>query len=150
MPKLIHHAGPFVFANDMVFTGRRQYDLDRLYRSWAIHDAALGLESVVVQHAEFGGVMFAVHVVTFRGVARSIFTPSAPLQRTLRHVLCNTTPAALQEIALPSPLVDPQPRSTIYVDGLLRPDGTQRLPECLQSLWLGTSRPLTHRIVASL
>ena len=85
MPKLRHHAGPFIFANDMVFTGRRQYDLDRLYRSWITHDITLGLESVVVRHAEFGGVTSAFHVVSFRSVTRSVFTPTAPLPRTLRQ-----------------------------------------------------------------
>ena len=27
MPKLRHHVGPFIFANDMVFTSRWKYDL---------------------------------------------------------------------------------------------------------------------------
>ena len=123
MPKLRHHAGPFIFANDMIFTGRRQYDLDRLYRSWTTHDVTLGLDSVVVRHAEFGGVTSAFHVVSFRGVNRSVFTPTAPLPRTLRHVLCDTSSSPLQEIAIPSPLYDPQPRSPIYVDGLMRREG---------------------------
>ena len=123
MPKLRHHAGPFIFANDMVFTGRRQYDVDRLYRSWATHDTTLGLESIVVRHAEFGGVTSAWHVVSFRGVDRSIFTPTAPLPRTLRHVLCDTTPTAFQEIPAPTSLREPHPRSPIYVDGLMRREG---------------------------
>jgi hypothetical protein len=107
----------------MMFTGRRQYDLDRLYRSWTTHDITLGLDSVVVRHAEFGGVTSAFHVVSFRGVNRSVFTPTAPLPRTLRHVLCDTSSSPLQEIAIPSPLYDPQPRSPIYVDGLMRREG---------------------------
>ncbi len=122
-PKLRRHVGPFIFANNMVFTGRQKYDLDRLYRSWETHDVPLGLESVTVQHADFGGVTSAAHVLSFRGVARSIFTPTAPLPRTLHHVLCDTTQTALQEIVVPSPLFDPQPRSPIYVDGLMQREG---------------------------
>jgi hypothetical protein len=82
MPKLRLHVGPFVFANDMIFSGRRRSEIDRLYRSWAAHDYKMGLESITVRHADFGGIMSAVHDISFRGVDRTIFAPSTPLTRT--------------------------------------------------------------------
>ena len=123
MPKLRHHVGPFIFANDMAFTGRRCSKVNRLHRSWAAHDYRMGLESTTVRHADFGGITSAVHGISFRGVDISIFTPSAPLPRTLRHVLSDTTPDATQEISAPTPLTDPQPRVPVYIDGMMRREG---------------------------
>ena len=123
MPKLRHHVGPFIFANDMAFTGRRCSKVNRLHRSWAAHDYRMGLESTTVRHADFGGITSAVHGISFRGVDISIFTPSAPLPRTLRHVLSDTTPDATQEISAPTPLTDPQPRVPVYIDGMMRRKG---------------------------
>ena len=54
MPKLRLHVGPFKFANDMIFSGRRRSEIGRLHRSWAAHDYKMGMESVTVQHADFG------------------------------------------------------------------------------------------------
>ena len=123
MPKLRHHVGPFIFANDMAFTGRRCSKVNRLHRSWAAHDYRMGLESTTVRHADFGGITSAVHGISFRGVDISIFTPSAPLPRTLHHVLLDTTPDATQEISAPTPLTDPQPRVPVYIDGMMRRKG---------------------------
>jgi len=123
MPKLRHHVGPFIFANDMAFAGRRCSEVNRLHRSWAAHDRTLGLESTTVCHAAFGGITSAVHGISFRGVDISIFTPSAFLSRTLRHVLSDTTPDATQEISAPTPLPGPQPRAPIYIDGMMRREG---------------------------
>ena len=110
MPKQRQHVGPFIFANDMAFTGRWDSEINRLHRSWAAHDRKMGLESTTVHHAEFRGITSAVHGISFRGVDKSIFSPSAPLPRTLRHVLSDTTPNATQEISAPAPLTGPLPQ----------------------------------------
>jgi len=123
MPKLKHHVGPFIYANEVVFTNQRPRDLMGLYKTWAVHDVLLGLHSVITTHAEFGGVTSARHMISFRGVAQDIFTPKAPLPRTLRHVLSDTAAVAVQEISAPTPLQDPLPRAPIYVDGMMRREG---------------------------
>jgi len=123
IPKLRHHVGPFILANDMAFNDRRCSDVNRLHRSWAAHDYKMGLESTTVRHANFGGITSAVHGISFKGVDISIFTPSAPLPRTLRHVLSDATPDATQEISAPTPLTGPQPRAPIYIDGMMRHEG---------------------------
>jgi len=83
----------------------------------------MGLESTTVCHAEFEGIMSAAHGIRFRGVDKSIFSPSAPLPRTLCHVLLDTTPDATQEISAPAPLTGPVPRASIYFDGMMRREG---------------------------
>jgi hypothetical protein len=67
--------------------------------------------------------MLARHIISFKGVYCDIFTPTSPLPRTLRHVLDAAMLDAVQEIPAPRPLPDPIPRSPIYVDGLMRPEG---------------------------
>ncbi len=74
-------------------------------------------------HAEFGCVTLAKHFISFKGVERSVLIPISPLPRTLRHVLDAAMPDAVQEIPAPSPLPDPIPRSPIYFDGLMHPEG---------------------------
>ena len=123
MPKLRQHVGPFIFANDMAFTGRRDSKKNQLHRSWAAHDCKMGLESTTVHHTKFRGITSAVHGISFRGVDKSIFSPSAPLPRTLRHVLSDTTPNATQEISAPAPLTGPLPQAPIYFDGMMRREG---------------------------
>jgi hypothetical protein len=112
-----------MYANDVVFTGRCQCKLEQLYKAWAAHDSSLNLEWITVCHAEFGGVTSAKHVISFKGVKRSVFSPISPLPRTLSHVLDAALPNAVQEIPAPSPLPDPILRSPIYFDGLMRPEG---------------------------
>ena len=82
-----------------------------------------GLESTTVRHTDFGGITSAVHGISFRGVDTSIFTPSAPLPCTLRHVLLDTTPDATQEISAPAPLTGPQSRAPVYINGMMRRKG---------------------------
>ena len=123
MPKLRLHVGPFIFANDMAFTGQRDSEIHRLHRSWAAHNCKMGLESTTVCHTKFGEIMSVVHGISFRGVDKSIVSPSAPLPRTLRHVLSDTTPDATQEISTPAPLTGPLPQAPIYFDGMMRRKG---------------------------
>ena len=123
MPKLRHHVGLFIYANKVVFSNWRQRDLTCLYKAWDIHDVLLGLHSVTTTHGEFRGVTSACHMISFCGVLQDIFTPKAPLPRTLRHVLSDTTADAIQEISLPTPLSDPLPCAPIYVDGLMQQEG---------------------------
>ncbi len=123
MTKLRQHVGPFMYANNVVFTGHCQRELEQLYKAWVAHDSSLNLEAVTVCHAEFGGVTSAKHIISFKGDKRSVFIPISPLPRTLSHVLDAAMPNAVQEIPAPSPLPDPIPRSPIYFDGLMHLEG---------------------------
>ncbi len=123
MTKLRQHVGPFMYANNVVFTGHCQRELEQLYKAWVAHHSSLNLEAVTVCHAEFGGVMSAKHVISFKGDKRSVFIPISPLPWTLRHILDAAMPNAVQEIPAPSPLPDPILRSPIYFDGLMHLEG---------------------------
>ena len=79
MPKLRHHVGPFIYANEVVFANQRTLDLMRLYKAWGVHGILLGLHSITTTHAEFGGVTSACHMISFHGVSQDIFTPKALL-----------------------------------------------------------------------
>ena len=99
--------------------------------------------------AAFGGITSAVHGISFRGVDISIFTPSAQLPRTLRHVLSDITPDATQEISAPTPLPGPQPRAPIYIDGMMRREDSSISASLRRRLLaLVCSNPLGGAVVA--
>jgi len=56
MSKLKTHVGSFIYATDVVFAGRRVRDIQRSYCTMQQQRLVdYGLESVQVEHAEFGG-----------------------------------------------------------------------------------------------
>jgi hypothetical protein len=53
--KLRCHEGPFIYATNTVFKGRRPRDLDRLLNTWIDLRHRQGLALCVVRHTNFGG-----------------------------------------------------------------------------------------------
>jgi hypothetical protein len=56
LTKLRYHEGPFMYATDTVFRGRRPQDMDRLLEAWINLRHRQGLDSCVVRHTNFGGL----------------------------------------------------------------------------------------------
>jgi hypothetical protein len=54
--KLRLHAGPFVYATDILFKGCHQRDIERILGTWTSLQDWQGLSSNIVTHANFGGV----------------------------------------------------------------------------------------------
>ncbi len=64
MAKLNGHVGVFIHAMEIVFTGHQMRFMEGLYErqgqeAWA----TLGLSSVTVAHADFGGITSACHLI---------------------------------------------------------------------------------------
>jgi hypothetical protein len=80
MSKLNGHVGPFIHAMEFVFTSHRMRLLEGLYKRWGRECwSELGLSSVTVAHAEFGGMTSARHLILYCGVKAAIFWPGTSL-----------------------------------------------------------------------
>jgi len=122
--KLSTHVGPFIFATDVVFTGRRSRDLRRWYATLQNNrQLEHGLSSTQVSHEEFGGVTYAVHLMSHCNIAHSVFRPYLVLHRTLEHVLNSATCTYGVEVSAPMVLHPPHPRRPMVEDGVLRVEG---------------------------
>jgi hypothetical protein len=79
--KLSAHVGPFIYATDVFFRGRRPRDVSRLFDAWTdLHDRQ-GFSSHVARHSDFGGVTSTVHLISFRGMDAKVFCPPPALAR---------------------------------------------------------------------
>jgi hypothetical protein len=56
LTKLKYHEGPFMYATNTVFKGRRPQDMECLLNAWIDLGHWQGLALCVVHHANFGGV----------------------------------------------------------------------------------------------
>ncbi len=79
LTKLRYHEGPFMYATNTVFRGRRLQDMDHLLEAWIDLRHRQGLDSCVVQHADFGGVTSGFHLVSSRRVDVTAFRPPLAL-----------------------------------------------------------------------
>ncbi len=128
MSKLNGHVGPFIHAMEFVFTGHRMHLMEGLYKKWGRECwSELGLLSVTVADAEFGGMPSARHLFLYRGVKAAIFSPGTSLQRKLSHVIQPAAPMVGQEIKAPEAVDNPFPHhpwptKPIYHGGLMHPD----------------------------
>jgi hypothetical protein len=122
LPKLKHHQGLFVYATDIVFKDRRSRDVACLYAKWTSLRKEQGLTSIIVTHAEFGGVTSAFHLLSYRGVDAAVFSPRGALPRVLRHILDPAAPNAAEEAAQPT-LLETIPWAPIVSEGALQSEG---------------------------
>jgi len=123
--KLSAHVGPFIYATDVVFRGRRPRDISRLLYvyAWANLRDRQGFSSRVVRHSDFGGVTSGIHLLSSRGVDAAVFCPPPALPHILAHIVNAATPDPLREIELPCPIDAPILRTPIVRDGMLRIEG---------------------------
>jgi hypothetical protein len=122
LPKLKYHHGPFIYATDIVFKDRRQRDITRLLRKWSSLRVHQGLMSSIVMHANFEGVLSAVHLMSYRGVDPSVFTVPPSLPQVLAHIINPASPDAAREIPRPDPLKS-TPCAPIELGGVLCSEG---------------------------
>ena len=121
--KLSAHVGPFMYATDVVFRGRRPRDVSRLLDAWANLRDRQGFTSRVVRHSDFGGVTLGIHLLSSRGVDAAVFCPPPALPHILAHIVNAATPDPLREIELLCPIDAPIPCTPIVRDGMLRLEG---------------------------
>ena len=121
--KLSAHVGPFIYATDVFFRGRRPRDVSRLFDAWTDLRDRQGFTSRVARHADFGGVTSAFHLISSRGVDAAVFCPPPALPRILAHIVNAATPDPSREIESPCPIDEPVPRAPIVRDGMLRLEG---------------------------
>jgi hypothetical protein len=121
--KLSAHVGPFIYATDVVFRGRRPRDVSRLLEAWANLRDRQGFTLCVARHSDFGGVTSGIHLLSFWGVDAVVFHPPPALPRILAHIVNAATPDPLREIEFPCPIDEPIPRAPIVRGGMLRLEG---------------------------
>jgi hypothetical protein len=115
--KLSAHVGTFIYATDVVFRGRRPWDVSRLLDAWANLRDQQGF--TLVRNSDFGGVTSGIHLLSSRGVDAAVFCPPPALPRILAHIVNAATPDPLREIELPCPIDAPIPRILIVRDDML-------------------------------
>ncbi len=129
MSKIKGHVGIFIHAMAFIFTGHRMRLTTGLYEKWGRELwVEYGLSAATVVHADFGGVTSAHHLIAYRGVDETVFTPKIPLRRKLAHIIQPALPTRAQEITAPETVENPFPREPwptgpIYRNGLLHPEG---------------------------
>jgi hypothetical protein len=112
--KLSTHVGSLLYSTDMVFTGHRLRLVRGLYSSWSRKWwLEHSLQSVVVAHANFGGVMSAIHLIAYRGMADSCFRPHGALAQTLAHTINPASIIWAPAINPLEPIETPPPRQPI-------------------------------------
>ena len=121
--KLSAHVGPFIYATDVVFRGRRPRYVSRLLDAWANLRDRQGFTSREVRHSNFGGVTSGIHLLSSRGVDASVFRLPPALPRILAHIVNAATPDPSREIEFPCPIDAPIPRPPIVRDGMLQLEG---------------------------
>jgi hypothetical protein len=122
--KLSAHVGPFIYATDVVFRGRRPRDVLRLLDAWSNLRARQGFTLRVVRHTNFGGVLSGIHLLSFWGVDAAVFHPPPALPPILTHVVNAATPDdPSREIEFPCPIDVPILRAPIVRDGMLQLEG---------------------------
>ena len=142
MSKLNTHVGSFIYATDIVFSGRQARDIGREYVIMQQHRLLhYGLDSVQVSHEEFGGITSAVHLLSYRHVNPAVFGTYNVLHRTLVHVLNPGTKAYGVKISGPAELIPPHPRRPIVENSVLRMEGLldihrPKLPISCRSVFL--------------
>jgi hypothetical protein len=127
--KLSTHVGLLLYSMDMVFTGHRLRLVRGLYSSWSrkwwLEHI---LQSVVVAHINFGGVMSAIHLIAYRGIANSCFRPHGDLAQMLAHTINPASINRAPAIDPPEPIEMPPPRQPIVSGDLLRGEGLFDIP----------------------
>ena len=124
MSKLRTHVGSFIYATDIVFSGRRARDIHREYLTMQQHrHLQYGLASVQVSHEEFAGITSAFHFLSYRNVNPAVFCTYNVLHRALVHVLNPATNSYGVEISRPAELIPSQPRRPIVENPVLHMEG---------------------------
>jgi hypothetical protein len=95
-----------------------------LYSSWSCkwwleHN----LQLVVVAHANFGGVMSAIHLIAYQGMADSCFRPHKALAQTLAHTINTASIVRAPAIDPLEPIETPPPRQPVVSRDLLHGEG---------------------------
>jgi hypothetical protein len=117
--KLSAHVGLLLYLN-----GHRLRLVRGLYSScsckwWLEHS----LQSVVVAHANFGGVTSAIYLIAYRGMADLCFRPHWALAQTLAHTINPASIVRAPAINPPEPIETPPLRQPIVSGDLLCGEG---------------------------
>ncbi len=73
--KLKYHEGPFIYSTNIIIKNRCQRDIICILEAWSKLRREQGLESNMIKHANFGGVTSALHILSYKHVDPSVFTP---------------------------------------------------------------------------
>jgi hypothetical protein len=93
--KLSMHVGLLIYATDMVFSGKNVRLVKGLYCRWSrCWWPQHGLKSVMVVHANLGGVALAIHLMAYQDVDATCFL----LPHTLFHVVKLAAPGPAYKI----------------------------------------------------
>ncbi len=117
--KLKHHEGPLIYSTDIIFKNRQQRDIICLLEAWSKLRRGQGLESNINNHANFGGVTSAVHILSYKHVDPSVFTPPLVHPRVLAHIINAASTNTAKEFSKPPPLNNNIPRIPIKEGGIL-------------------------------
>jgi hypothetical protein len=77
--KLKHHEGPFIYSTNLIVKNSCRRDIICLLDTWARSHKEQGLETAIISHADLGGMTSAIHIISYRHVDQSVFTPPRAL-----------------------------------------------------------------------